>query len=495
MPITSCKMNSTASRSNNSNFTAGSDGGIEINIHFAILIPVLVLVTTILNMGTIMTFWKFPSLREKPSDLLILNLSCADLIMGMVLLPITAPVYITPNYWPSGEIGCVVVIIFLNICIHGSLFALTLISIERFLLVYMEYPQYIKTVTRRRIHLIIAAGWTFAFCTVVIETGLWDIAKVIDESAATIPFDNVCLSPARRIGAYSLTIFLGLYLFPVLLVCGLSLGFLYQLRKRLDKNKPGKDNFTPVGQINTVSNSHPILPPLNMKGPSATLSKEQSKDCSANKVSMDVLAISALPQNQSIQLSSDIPKMPLPSLAGNAVSSSFLSKEQTTDCSTIQMPKNVLDVTVALPSSEQSQDSRSNNLSQIILKVPSQHLLDSIETKTSLAPDRESGTLRNKKSGKRRTTVTNRDRQLRNRYIKPGITLGALVTAMAICMLPYCFYVIVTESGCEQCNDTVVLYWLLLLQFCNATIDPLIYVLTRKKMRQFYYNACTRNIY
>ena len=435
----------------NSNVSNGINGTeslqqIEINIFFVVLLPILIIVTSILNLATIVAFWKLPSLREKPSDLLILNLSCADLITGMVLFPISAPLHMTPNYWPTGEIGCVVAICFLNICIHGSLFALTTISIERFMLVYMEYPQYTKTVTRQRIYKVIAAGWIFVFCTVVIEVGLWNKTKDIDDSAAEINFNEVCLSPARRIESYSLTIFLVLYLFPVMLVCGLSLAFLYQLRKRLEKNTPGTDVMS-EDQLKARSASQMSLDKLDMLEESelATSSslKKESKDRKVGKLSLGLL---------------------------KTISTSFLHHEQSQACSASQV-------------------------SLSMLKIPSSHsLTDNEEYKTtsfvssiSKADNKEKCT----ESGKRRNI--NRKLQLRNRYIKPGITLGALVTAMAICMLPYCFYVIVTESGCEQCNNTVVLYDLLLLQFCNATIDPFIYVFTRKKIRQFYsrmYHKC-----
>ena len=74
----------------------------------------------------------------------------------------------------------------------------------------------------------------------------------------------------------------------------------------------------------------------------------------------------------------------------------------------------------------------------------------------------------------------------RNLYVKPAITLIGLVVSMAVCMLPYALYVVIIESGCQWCNSTDVLYALLLLQFCNACLDPFIYVFTRRKMRQFY---------
>ena len=77
------------------------------------------------------------------------------------------------------------------------------------------------------------------------------------------------------------------------------------------------------------------------------------------------------------------------------------------------------------------------------------------------------------------------------RYIKPAITLLALVTAMAVTTLPYCFYVIAVDI-CGECSNWSVLYTLLLLQFCNACIDPFIYAMTQRKIQKFFKSVLLR---
>ena len=51
---------------------------VDIDIGYAIFLPVLILTTTVMNIGTIVAFWRLPTLRDKPSELLILNLACSD---------------------------------------------------------------------------------------------------------------------------------------------------------------------------------------------------------------------------------------------------------------------------------------------------------------------------------------------------------------------------------------------------------------------------------
>ncbi len=352
----------------------------EINITYAIFIGLLIFVTALMNLGTVVAFWRVPKLRESPSELLILNLACSDLLTGMVPLPLISPSYITTNHWPTREIGCVILVLFLDISVHGTLFALLTISIDRFLLVYLEYPQYIKRVSRRNVYKVIATGWLFALATAALELGMWEKAKTLDETAASIDHSKVCLSPPRRVQSFSLSFFLVLYLFPVILVCAFSIAFLYHLRLRLKKTKRAR------------------VPPSS--------SQVDSSSGDVNR-------------------------------SNNTTSSLSLS----------QIGTSVEDTDI-------SQKTSKSNVTATAQQKPT----------------------RQKWS----------DKSVRNRYIKPGITLIGLVLSMAMCMLPYSLYVITIESGCQHCNDIDVLYGLLLLQFCNAGIDPFIYVLTRKKIRMFY---------
>ena len=82
----------------------------------------------------------------------------------------------------------------------------------------------------------------------------------------------------------------------------------------------------------------------------------------------------------------------------------------------------------------------------------------------------------------------------KNRYIKPAVSMLILVFAMAICMLPYCFYVMIIELFCETCNTLKVIYAVFLLQFCNACLDPFLYGMTQRKIRRFYCSCFNNQI-
>ncbi len=337
------------------NATSVTNTSTNYNLFFAILIPSICFLTVIGNLGTIYAFWRLPSLREKPSEFLILHLSFADLISGFLATSFFSPTYITPGQWPFGETGCRLVGVPFTLGTNTSLLLLLSISMDRFLLVFKEYPKYIKIQSKSRINMTIVCCWGIGVLSAVAEQIMWDLAKTIDSGAANIPFDVVCLSPPRRVQAFSLTLFLGLYFIPVMLVCGLSIAFLILLRARLIKNKVGT----------TQSTSHSTAP-----------------------------------------------------------------------------------------------DNNSNN------EQPSMNATGNHESKKFRA---------------------------RNRYIKPALSLIALVSGMAICMLPYSFYIITIELFCPECTDIDTLYALLLLQFCNAGLDPFLYALTQRKIQKLYCSCLTGN--
>lgn len=333
------------------NGSTSSQQFVEIDLAYAIAIPLLSSFTIVGNLLIIAAFLKIPNLWVKPSEALILNLSVVDLLTGAVVLPLWACGYIAPGYWPFGETGCKLAIIFVNIVTQASLYTLISISIDRFLLVVKDYPQYLKLQSSYRVRITIVCCWTLSMFGWIIEIALWDFAKTIDQTANIVDYTKRCLSPPRRLKSFSTYMFVTLYWTPIMIICGLSVAFLFFLRKRLKKNR------------------------------------------------ISGMASQELSQARDQQTSRD-------------------------------------------------------------------HSQGSVEGSSSTS----------------------------NRYIKPAVTLLILVLAMAICMLPYCFYVMIIELFCETCTSFKLLYILFLLQFGNACIDPFLYGMTQRKIRRFYMSCFSNKI-
>ena len=218
------------------NDTLGTEDKSErivlINIGYAIFMPVLAILVIFGNVLIIYAFWKLPSLREKTSELLILNLSIVDLCTGVTLLYIS-PVFIIRGYNPLRELGCRLANFLFHFTVNAGSFTLVAISMDRLLLVLIDYPKYLKFQSHSRIRFTIALCWITAFAVCAMEHSIWNLAKTLNDSAANIDFNEICLSPPRRLRAFSLFAFIGLYLGPVALVCGLSMTFFVLLWRRI----------------------------------------------------------------------------------------------------------------------------------------------------------------------------------------------------------------------------------------------------------------------
>ena len=259
-----------------------SDSKVEVNVAFAVAIPIICILTVIGNLGTINAFRKIPELWEKPSELLILSLSCSDLMVGLTAVPTFAPQWITPGYFPFGENYCRIAVFFAHIFLCAGLSNLVAISFDRFLLVFKEYPQYMKMQTERRIYTCIAVIWLLSIMVGVIDVSIWDSAtKKQDGTADQIEFTKYCESPTTRV-TYGLLLLAEIAI-PVMLVFGFSAAFFYFLRKALTKSWGMRAESQMGNQLATVSSS------VEQKSAQRPMSSEQRKQYIKPAVVLSVL--------------------------------------------------------------------------------------------------------------------------------------------------------------------------------------------------------------
>lgn len=199
---------------------------------FATILIIVAPLTVLANIGTSLAFWREPSLRQKPSDLLLVSLTCCDLGMGAIVMPLSAMyglgIHVLDEtgcrfLWnlPADMFTCV-----------GTL-TMMMISRDRYLLVASEYPKYLKIQTRKRITLEISIIWCFSIAVGVLDVSVWDFAKTISMEARLIDFNQYCLSPSKKADIFALPIYLLVVLFPTLAVVAFSVLFMKNLRHRL----------------------------------------------------------------------------------------------------------------------------------------------------------------------------------------------------------------------------------------------------------------------
>ncbi|XP_072018230.1 5-hydroxytryptamine receptor 7-like [Amphiura filiformis] len=309
----------------------------------------LSLITVLANLGTIIAFWKVKSLGEKPADLLILSLAFIDLFQGLIMLPFHMSLDILDGRWIWGELGCKFYVPMALASITNGLLILCTISLDRLLLVKLQYPKYMKFQSKPRVLLAISICWLLSLVPAVIDVGFWEYAKSLNNSVP-INFDFVCLSPTRWMMPKVSLVFLFTFFFmPVFLVAVFSLSFLHALHLRLQK--------------------------IRRVGPE------------------DEIAM----------------------------------------------------------------------------------------------PNSNSSTTGSMSSGKRL-------QRSRNRYIKPAMTLGALVAAMCVSILPYLSYVVVVGLICPTCLNPLAVHYLVFLLYLTPLLDPIMYGITESKLRKFYVSCFKRLI-
>uniref|UniRef100_A0A8C4N726 Adrenoceptor alpha 1B n=1 Tax=Eptatretus burgeri TaxID=7764 RepID=A0A8C4N726_EPTBU len=94
------------------------------------------------------------------TNLFIINLACADLLLASAVLPFSATLEVL-GYWVFGRIFCDVWAALDVLCCTASIMSLCAISIDRY--IGVSFPlRYPTIVTRRRVLLVLLAVWIFS---------------------------------------------------------------------------------------------------------------------------------------------------------------------------------------------------------------------------------------------------------------------------------------------------------------------------------------------
>ena len=209
--------------------------------------------TIVANFLIILAFVKIRSLQTHTSNLLIYALSVTDFVCGIMYLSGGAPML--GLGYPFGEIGCMV-LVFLGYIYYIGNFILVAISVDRVLMVTLDYSQYVKIVTKLRINVTIALCILISFVAAVFEIMLWNYSKKNNVIASGINYDKICLSPPRRLKWFSTYHSVCFFILPVMLVGFFSVVFVYCLWARLRKNRRiGINATSTTGASSSVANS------------------------------------------------------------------------------------------------------------------------------------------------------------------------------------------------------------------------------------------------
>ena len=205
-----------------------------LTIVVAIIASLMALVTIVGNVLVITAFIIDKNLR-KYSNYFILNLSFADLLIGL-LIPPYAP-FLLHNYnWQLGRFFCIIWLVLDYVVGSASVLCIVVISLDRYLMV----SQGLKYISNQKISkaiLIMLAVWTVAFLNYAPAIILWEIFSDDDDNINA----NVC-----QVGFHNNLVYLTVtacveFFVPLISICSLNMAVYLNIRKRskgLIRSKP-----------------------------------------------------------------------------------------------------------------------------------------------------------------------------------------------------------------------------------------------------------------
>ncbi|CAL8263845.1 unnamed protein product [Lota lota] len=158
-----------------------------------------------------------------PTNYFIINLAIADLLLGTMVLPVSATLEIL-DYWVFGRIFCDIWAALDVLCCTASIMSLCVISIDRF--IGVSHPlQYPGIVTEKRALLAMLGVWVLS---IVISIG-----PLLGWKQPPSPDDTVC--PITEEPFYALFSSLGSFYIPLVVILAMYCR-VYIVAKRTTKN-------------------------------------------------------------------------------------------------------------------------------------------------------------------------------------------------------------------------------------------------------------------
>ncbi len=195
-----------------------------ITIIIAIIAAIMSLGTIIGNVFVITAFVIEKSLR-KYSNYFILNLSIADLLIGL-LIPPYAPFLLYNHHWKIGRIACTIWLVFDYVVGSASVLCIVVISLDRYLMVsrglnYMASQKISKAIC------IMLTVWIIAFLNYAPAILFWEVISgksTVKDGECQVEFhDNLAYLTATACVEFFV---------PFISICILNLAVYLNIRKR-----------------------------------------------------------------------------------------------------------------------------------------------------------------------------------------------------------------------------------------------------------------------
>ncbi|XP_072037150.1 melanocortin receptor 5-like [Amphiura filiformis] len=119
-----------------------------------------------------------------------------------------------------------------NVFVSAGMVTTVAISVDRFLLLFWEYPKYLRILTRKRIMCIIGGIWLYGILLGTVELLLWDML-MSPSLHDYFGFIQDCRSPPKHNLVFALVVFIIGLFGPLLAIDSFSIAFFVWLIRKL----------------------------------------------------------------------------------------------------------------------------------------------------------------------------------------------------------------------------------------------------------------------
>ncbi|XP_007252257.2 5-hydroxytryptamine receptor 1B [Astyanax mexicanus] len=224
-------MNATSSGINVTSSPGGKDKEAELSLPFQVTLAsalgLLTLATALSNAFVIATISRSRKLHT-PANFLIGSLAVTDLLVSVLVMPISA-LYTVTHSWSLGQVACDVWLSSDITCCTASILHLCVIALDRYWAI-TDAVGYAKRRTIRRAAGMVATAWVIAV-SISVPPFFWRQVKAGEVTSCAVNSDHIFYTIYSTFGAFYL---------PTLLLVALYGRIYVEARRRILKQSPKK---------------------------------------------------------------------------------------------------------------------------------------------------------------------------------------------------------------------------------------------------------------
>ncbi|XP_030855046.1 histamine H3 receptor-like [Strongylocentrotus purpuratus] len=203
---------------------------LSTSIPAVVIYGILIATTVIGNLFVIISYFQDRKLRQRPANLIILNLAFADLIVGLVPLTVNLTIIVSGR-WLFGEYFCRLYRVIDYLAVYVSVVMIVFISIDRYLLVTKPIKHRLL-VTRKRVRYAIMSAWITYFTVFVLLSFGW---TTFGGQKETMDYSHECLMEYLGNPFVTLTVSLIGFFIPFSSVAFLNVLIFVNIKRQFDK--------------------------------------------------------------------------------------------------------------------------------------------------------------------------------------------------------------------------------------------------------------------